>query len=221
MAGSLDPGVSTIVAGIKGSGKTTFVNDFFELLPTQQSPTEESPTEESPTEGSPAPQVITCVDKEGRKIMLTEINEEGTQELKELYERSPDQLIYCVSVFQFNRDNHALMESLQENFGKDIWKRCKLILTHSNCAREILFPKNETEAYKNHLNLYARLFEEELRKLGVHDIIVRTAFAEDESTQGKHKIKALPDSDDQVVAVPYNWKRIMSSFYSFLHWVPQ
>lgn len=195
MAESQDPTAPIIlVAGIKESGKTTFVNNFFGL---------------SSNEDSPANDVKFAL-KGGRGMVLIEINEESVQELKDDNDDTkPDLLIYCVSVFQFNKGNHVIMESLQENYGKDIWKRCKLIFTLSNCAQEFWLSKskNESEAYKryqDHLNLYARLFEEELQKLDVDDVIVRTTFA-DESTQGKYKIQALlagKDVSDQVVAVP-------------------
>ena len=95
-----------------------------------------------------------------------------------------DLLVYCISVSpssKFEEAETAIMESLQDAFGKDIWKKCIVVFTFSNqvlaTIREDIADNDEATAmFKDHIKDYATRFEEKLTQLKVSNIHVKTVF---------------------------------------------
>lgn len=213
--------VRLFLAGKTGAGKSTLIKNFFDI---------QHDYEISATPITTKSETMVCpIENHGIKVLLTDTvgllvgtKEDGNEREKEvkklkehfkLMKKRPHLLLYCIPIdpsSKFVDSNPVIMETLQKNFGKEIWKQCKVIFTFSNLVWDQLKKKskgNVSDAflkYKAHLNKYASLFEEELRKLGVHDVIVRTTFAKDQTTtEGQGKIVALPagdDEDDEVFA---------------------
>ena len=156
----------------------------------------------------------------GIKVLITDFrlfsffgdSKQDTEKLLQHFqseEKMPHLLLYCIPVHpssNFNDDNPDIMRTLQDCFGKKVWwKHCKLIFTFSNVVWDRLQSASDPFLkYKAQLNKCASLFEAGLRELGVDDVIVRTTFAEDQTTkEGQSKIVALPagdDEDDEVFA---------------------
>ena len=198
--------VRAFSVGKSGAGKTTFMNNFFGLPQDLLKPS----TTDCET---------VRLEKHGIKLVLTDTiggdRAESKRHLKLLKQRyeggMPSLFFYCISVdtsSKFEDGNPAIMKTLQDIFGRGIWKHCWLIFTFSNVAWKRCLESSRNndskalEKYKRYLKQCGSLFEQELNKLGVRDIIVRTTFDEDQATpQGKFKIMALPAGemeDDKV-----------------------
>lgn len=185
--------VRVFLAGKSGAGKSKLIDNLFD--------------KENANELSAEPITTQCetkkIVKNGIKVSLTDTvgllvgtgtgaKNKRTEEVEILLKyfqkdkKMPHLLLFCIPVdssSKFVDSNPAIMKTLQECFGEKIWKHCKIIFTFSNTLWDQLKKKNNAFLkYKTHLNEYARLFEEELHKLGVHDVIVRTSFAEDQTT---------------------------------------
>ena len=104
-----------------------------------------------------------------------------------------DLLLYCVPVTpasKFGDHNPKIMESIQTEFGKDIWKNCIIAFTFAN----FIVKKKTYEAY---IKKYAQEFNDELlQKLGVQDIKVKTIFEIDDEQNLENVIIAVPVGDD-------------------------
>ena len=122
-----------------------------------------------------------------------------------------DLIIYCLSVgpgSRFSDANPSIMRSLQDAFGKDIWKHCMVALTFSNLAWDRIRRGNkdeesEYEEYKKLLKEYVDLFQRELKTLKVCDVEVRSIFDAPADKSDKQTIMCVPagdDPDDQVLA---------------------
>jgi hypothetical protein len=127
----------------------------------------------------------------------------GLRDLCKHTQGKADLIIYCLPVnpsSKFNDGNPAIMRSLQNAFGKDVWKQCLLVFTFSNITMEMLKKKirdnNEVESkYKNFLLEHATKFREELRSLKVKDVDVQVLF-------GFQTEERIDDDIMTIVAIP-------------------
>ena len=91
-----------------------------------------------------------------------------------------DLLVYCLPVdpsSKFNDAQPVIMESLQEAFGKDIWKKCIVVFTFSNQVLAMIADNDKATAmFKEHIKDYANQFEVKLTQLKVRNIHVKTVF---------------------------------------------
>lgn len=119
-----------------------------------------------------------------------------------------DVFVYCLSIdlsSKFQDANQAIMERLQKSYGKEMWKKCVLALTFSNMALDKLRERNKDTAmamYKEHLNHYATMFQEELKRLKADSINVKTIFGFNSKTEENITIPAIPvgsNTDNQVL----------------------
>ena len=112
-----------------------------------------------------------------------------------------DLLVYCISVYpssKFEDGNPSIMKSLQDAYGRAIWKQCFVVFTFSNATWDWL-KKNtvdEDEAiakYKKYLLEHATMFKEELKKLKVN-VNIREVFG--------FQTEFRPDDQPTIVAIP-------------------
>lgn len=134
--------VKIVLAGKSGAGKTTLIRTLFDM----KDDTEEDSakvvsaghltTEYSKTTFTRHGVTIEVTDTIG----LVEEKDQRKQELIKLAEFTggrADILVYCLSVdpaVKFRYSNPGIMQSLQETFGKSIWRQCIVALTFSNNA---------------------------------------------------------------------------------------
>ena len=113
--------------------------------------------------------------KRSLQKMSSYVNEHGTVDL----------LVYCLPVdpsSKFNDAQPVIMESLQEAFGEDIWKKCIIVFTFSNLVLDRIRKKKgvsseATALYEDHIKDYASKFEDQLvKRLKVKKIQVKTVF---------------------------------------------
>ena len=135
--------------------------------------------------------------KRSLQKMSSYVNEHGTVDL----------LVYCLPVgpsSKFNDAQPVIMESLQEAFGRDIWKHCIIIFTFSNLILDRIRRKKgvsseATALYKDHIKDYASKFENQLTQLKVRNIHVKTVFdlaMEAQQPADHTTIMAIPAGDD-------------------------
>jgi predicted GTPase len=191
--------VNIVLVGKYGSGKSTLARNILGLPRVVELSashiTKKCDTQEATRNG------ITM------KVTDTVGLENRTQkkELRELYKHTKgeaDLIIYCLPVnpaAKFVDGNPAIMKSLKNAYGNDIWKQCLLVFTFSNMTMEMLKKdvKDENEMtamYKKFLVDHATEFKEELKKLKVKNANVQVRF--------KFQTEALRDNDMTVVAIP-------------------
>ena len=107
-------------------------------------------------------------------IELREGRRRNSQALAGL--RQVDVLVYCLSVdpdLKYKSANRSIMRSIQEVFGKDIWKQCILAFTFSNVIWNKILKRNKYNRskaivwYRKHLQKYADMFRMGLAELEV------------------------------------------------------
>lgn len=131
---------------------------------------------------------------------------------------SPDVLVYCVRVDLYLRQE-TLIKSLQDKFGKKIWKKCLVAFTYSNSVWDSIKRRtvNNVEAvaeYKQHINHCANLFQQEMNNLNTGDISVKTSFGLYPTQEDEAVLLAIPagfKSDDPVLpdASALNWRELL------------
>ena len=155
--------VSVVCVGKHGAGENSLVET---LVP--------------PSEGDNSSKNGRCF--EFAPIELGEVRQRN----KDILERigKVDILVYCLSIdpdLKFKSANPSMIRSLQEVFGKDIWKQCILAFTSSNAVWNKILKRNNYSRskaflwYRKHLCKYANLFKKALADLGV-TVNVRVVF---------------------------------------------
>lgn len=194
--------VSIVLVGKSGAGKTTLARnilDFKRQIELCASHiTQENDTQEATMNGITV-KVTDTVGMEDRKQ-----RKKGLRELCKHTQGKADLLVYCIPVdpsSKFQDSNPAIMKSLQNGYGKDVWKQCIIAFTFSNLTlerlkRNIRDHDQAIAMYKNLLVEHATKFREELKKLKVQDINVREVFG--------FQPEITPESEDQttIVAIP-------------------
>ena len=114
-----------------------------------------------------------------------------------------DLLVYCISVSpssKFEEAEPAIIESLHDAFGRDIWKKCIIVFTFSNLILDRIRKNPDTTdgttKYKAHMKDYATKLECQLKKL---NISVKTVFdlpLEAPQPVGHTTIMAIPAGDE-------------------------
>ena len=196
--------VSIVLVGKSGAGKSTLgrnILDFKKELELCASHiTKECQTQQATMNGVTM-KVTDTVGLEDRKQ-----RKKSLRELCRHTQGKADLVIYCLPVnpaSKFNDGNPAIMRSLQNAYGKDVWKQCLLVFTFSNITierlRKNIRDENEVIAkYKNFLVEHATKFREELRSLNVNDVNVREVFGfqTEASIDDEPTIVALPAGDE-------------------------
>ncbi len=167
--------VRVVVAGKTGGGKSTLISTVFGVKIRREMSANPITTENK----------TQVVEKNGITMRITDTvglqEGEGKQkELKKLAQhlKQPkvDILIYCLSInlsSKFADSNPAIMKSLQDAYGLEVWENCILALTFSNIAWEQSGEISEqpersltqVEEYTKYINEYINLFKEELKNL--------------------------------------------------------
>ena len=83
-----------------------------------------------------------------------------------------DLILLCISVgpgAKFDDCNLDIISSIQSAYGKEIWKHCIVVFTHSNEVlrrqRKSKTDENQEEKYKAHIQSYAGKFKNALKKI--------------------------------------------------------
>jgi energy-coupling factor transporter ATP-binding protein EcfA2 len=133
-------------------------------------------------------------------------NRKQKKELRKLCKHTKgkaDLIIYCLPVnpgAKFDDGNPAIMKSLQNAYGNDIWKQCLLVFTFSNTIVERLKKdksiKDEeaVEKYKKLLTEHATKFTGQLRKMKAKNTIVQQVYG--------CQTEARRDDDMTIIAIP-------------------
>ena len=173
--------ICVVLAGKTGAGKTTlFQNIVGEEVVITMSP-DPSTKEIKKRE----------IEKNGQKLVIYDTpgliggDEDKMKKLKEWSQKikSVDLLACCVPVgpgAKFKDDGYPLIiRCLHEAFGTDIWKQCVVIFTFGNYALDRCHrsaKENGIDSYKDHIESYSTRFQEELTKLNVKDIHIKSVF---------------------------------------------
>ena len=206
-AGDTKKEVKIVLAGKSGSGKTTLARNILgfkkKLEFSASSLTQEYDTQET-TKNDITVKVTDTIglgqQKGGRR-----------KELKRLCKHTKgeaDILVYCIPVdpsSKFDCTNPAIMKSIQDAYGKEIWKHCIIVFTFSNILVRTLLEQfhDKDQAYSMYKNLlleYATKFRKELEKLKVKGVNIKPVFGfEAEATQEDltpTTIVAIPAGDN-------------------------
>ena len=175
--------VKIVLAGKSGAGKTTLARNILGF--------------EEKLEFSAGPLTQECDTQEATKnditVRVTDTIGLGQQEggrrkeLKKLFRHTKgeaDLLVYCIPVdpsSKFDCTNPAIMKSIQDAYGKDIWKHCIIVFTFSNITVYRFLEKMRDRdqafsSYKNHLLAHATRYRKELERLKVKDVNIKTVF---------------------------------------------
>lgn len=179
--------MSVVILGKSGSGKSTLARNVLGLP-------------DQPADHATKNCDIQVTSKHG---MATKIAE--TTKVQDLNGRA-GLLIYCIPVdpaSRFDDGNPAMMKSLQDAYGKDIWKHCIIVFTFSNLAWDRITKKIKDKdtaisEYKQHINNYAAKVKEMLQTLNATEVNVKTIFQNPSeiTTEGKSTILAIPAGDE-------------------------
>lgn len=194
--------VKVDLTGMRGAGKKTLMRNFFDTAEESDDLTKRTACPKSNTKHG-----ITfhIVHPRGLKFLKEAVS---TKKMKKLFKNigyKADMLLYCLSVSPGAKfdGNIETIKLLQDAFGKKIWKHCLVILTFSNHAIDQLKRKMRrstkeqiTSKYIEHLQHYVTLFSNELNKLGVKNVTVKTIF--------DRQLKPTPAADDTttILAIP-------------------
>lgn len=118
---------------------------------------------------------------------LSDIKSWRKEELKKLIKTTGgkvDLFLLCIPAAPYNTFNEGtpnIMKGLQEEFGKDVWKRCIVVFTFNNMFLTVNNGPGNVEKdrnmYKANLQNFTDEFRNELvHKLGVNEIRVKTIF---------------------------------------------
>ena len=98
------------------------------------------------------------------------------------------------------------MQALRDAFGKEIWKYVFLVFTFSNLARDGLKKKGKEHEYKKSIEAYVGCFQEQLKKMSVRDVTVKSIFGLQSGEREDSTIIAIPAGDDDTDDVLLDFK---------------
>ncbi len=193
------PELHTMVAGLSKSGKSTGINNIFDLdLPAGPSAT-------------PLTQRVEPVTTERNGILLTvteipgltaanDINDQRVlREMKELAIKNSFLLILTLPVMPnntINEDYRTTLKHLNSIFGPSIWDWCLVLLTYSDHIRKNEFPsEKEQQKYCDFLKDHCKELQKELANIDVKKSV--KLFFEYENFQ-----QLTGDSHNDIVAIP-------------------
>ena len=159
--------VKIVFAGKSGAGKTSLCKTLLGL------------EKDIPLTPRPDTEVAEPHETMKNGIKITIIDTPGFVNKEVKYAQNKfDVLVYCIPVdpsCKFKDANPDIMRRLQDIYGKDIWKHCVVAFTFSNVALERSKKKghNSIEQYKQYIEEYTKLFQEELRQLHVANITAK------------------------------------------------
>jgi hypothetical protein len=197
--------VSIVLVGKSGAGKSTLARNILdyrrEVEFCASHITENCDTHEATRNGV----TVKVTDTVG-----LEVKPQSTRRgLKKLYKHTSgkaDLIVFCIPVdpsSKFRDSNPAIMKSLQDAYGKDIWKQCIIAFTFSNLTLDRMKRKlgdddNAIAWYKDLLLEHTTKFRAELERLKVKNINLRLVlgFETDTMSEDPATIVAIPTGDE-------------------------
>ena len=163
----LEKEICIMTAGKTGSGKSTALNNIFNLsLLADISP--HSVTKDV---------VISSTSKRGVNLRVVDtpgfgaqdINKEQVADLmSDIIKNEKYTLLYCLSVCPSNRltkEDESIVSNLHKVLGKEAWEKCVLLFTFSDTTwRDEFADGNKVSGYKKHMNAMAAGFSAILKK---------------------------------------------------------
>lgn len=204
--------ISIVFTGRSGAGKSTLISNMFDIemkggkLVSPKSITKNHYTVVT-TENDVTLMITDTIglqqgkEKDCLKKLAKHMQEQG--------KGRTDILVYCLPVnpsSKFELQNIDIMQSLQDAFGRDIWKQVLVVFTFSNAAWDRFKKKGKTKSkaevisqYVEHIQLYGKLFEEQLKKMKVPNVSVDTKInnlPREPPPENQTTIPAIPAGDD-------------------------
>lgn len=193
--------VVLMVTGKTGSGKSTALNNIFDLhFEARNSPTSVT-------------QAVTGEDIEKNGVTLRIIDTPGlgavnlkTEEIVRKMDAATKDLdftlLYCLSVKPsdtLTETDKIIVKNLQSGLGSRVWDKCVLLLTFSDVARcDEFSSQHQTEDYIAYLQGHVRAFHLLLQQCGAEVSGVKTIFEYDRQQQ----VRKQQESVGEIVAVP-------------------
>ena len=191
--------IKVVIAGKSGAGKSELINKLLgtnkliKLSP--KSTTDKLEPQEISRDGI----TICIIDTPGLKTDPKEKRKQ-LKELSRFTGGSADLLVYCIPVapsVKFSDANPSIIKALKDVFGAGVWDNCVVVFTFSNLAWNHIRPDHDQEhdaivEYKAYTQIYAKEFEEELEKLKVPNIKVKTVFDLPSPPRANNDINMIP-----------------------------
>ena len=166
--------LTIVITGIKGAGKSTLISILFDKRADIQA---------SPDSITTDFVRITFITKNGIKITIIDapgIELSGKKHRKQFKrlswytENKADIVLHCISVSpgsKFEKYNLDIIKNLQSSFGDPIWKKCIVVFTFSNYAKNRL---KDPEKYKQYIQAYADKYKRALKDAKIENIEVKS-----------------------------------------------
>ena len=182
--------VKIVLAGKSGAGKTSLCKALLGL------------ENDIPLTPRPDTEVAEPHEIQKNGIKITIIDTPGFINKDVKYTQNDfDLLVYCMPVSpgtKFDEHNPVIMQTLQDKYGKDIWRHCIVAFTFSNLAYDRCKKKSKPEdEYKAYIDDCRSEFEKRLKQLHVLNITVKTIFNHGPDHLPDHAIiKVIPAGDE-------------------------
>ena len=209
--------ITIVLAGKSGAGKSTLVKKLFGFqLDTKMSASSKS------KDHSKLTHKMTAITTDGVTVNIIDTvgynRKERRKRLKELSKLSngkADLVLYCLPISpssRFDDSNPDIMASLQDAFGRSVWKHCMVVLTFSNLAWSHISMDHQDQdtaiaEYKELIDEYVTRFKQQLDILDVEGVNVKSVFDIIDSNERKREkewqivfVPAGFTPDDQVLA---------------------
>ncbi len=199
--------VSVMVAGRPRQGKSTALNNIFDLNLEARLSAESVTKHVSSHEYKQNDVAVTVIDTPGLGA-LDVTKEEVLAEMRQLKIKNDFTLLYCFSVDPNNtltETDAVIIRNIQSIFGKWVWNRCILVLTCCDLIREKEFPSDEQAVeYIAFLRSHVERFYKVIQNCGAEVSGVKLLF--DYSRQDFE----LQTKSDKLVAVPAAKKKTIN-----------
>ena len=175
--------VHITLAGKSGAGKSTLAKNILnldgEMIVSAGQITKECKTQECTKHGITI-KITDTVGLEQKKAT----QQRSLMQMSDYVEGKADVLVFCISVElsqKFAYSNPDIIKTLNSAYGQEIWKQCIVVFTFANNVWNNIIIKEKSEKtaiakYKKLLNEHAAAFTDELHKLKLTDIEVKTVF---------------------------------------------
>ena len=166
--------LTIVITGIKGAGKSTLISILFDKRADIQTSPDSITTDfdqikfktKNDTE-------ITIIDTPGIEL-LGKKHRKQFKRLSWHTENKADIVLHCIPVSpqsKFEEYNLDIIKNLQSSFGDPIWKKCIVVFTFSNYAKNRL---KDPKKYKQHIQAYADKYQRALKDAKIENIEVKS-----------------------------------------------